>query len=435
MKILVIPNWYKTTFEPWKGEFFFQQANALATSYGHDVTILYCELYRTKFVSSDSSRNGSFFVEQVNPECNGLYDFCDVNVANGKLEVGFSTYKEGNVNVVKYVSPRTNIKVFDDELNFGVYQALFRYYIDKFGEPDIIHYQSMKNSARLCLWIDKEFGYPAVLTEHFTGFALNFFSDSEIQLISKAVSVLERCFAVSSQFADSLTNTLHTKFEVLPNTVDVDFFSNCISEEELKELSARLGIKSDNEFTLLNVAGFNKRKNQENLILGFNDFCKDNKIKGTLIIAGGGELEGTLKSLADSVNSSEFSYSKVIVLGTLDQAQVRQLMHLCDLFILPSEFETFGVVLIESLATATPIITTKHYGTSDIMGEPYDEAIGVVIDGFTHNNIKNAIDVAFSKLKNNKFDKNKMIETAMRFSFGNVIERLNSHFKNIVNHS
>lgn len=44
-------------------------------------------------------------------------------------------------------------------------------------------------------------------------------------------------------------------------------------------------------------------------------------------------------------------------------------MNSCDAFVLSSNVETFGVVLIEALSTGKPIITTNCGGPRDIVNE------------------------------------------------------------------
>ena len=48
---------------------------------------------------------------------------------------------------------------------------------------------------------------------------------------------------------------------------------------------------------------------------------------------------------------------------------MRTAMHQCDVFVLPSLYETFGVVLIEALAAGKPVIATRCGGPESIVND------------------------------------------------------------------
>lgn len=76
-----------------------------------------------------------------------------------------------------------------------------------------------------------------------------------------------------------------------------------------------------------------------------------------LQIAGEGEAHyvSELKSLAQQLGVAD----KVEWLGGIFGPQKWQLMREADLFILPTHSENFGIVVAESLASGTPVLTTK----------------------------------------------------------------------------
>jgi len=76
----------------------------------------------------------------------------------------------------------------------------------------------------------------------------------------------------------------------------------------------------------------------------------------TLLIAGTGELENELKSLADSLGVSE----RVKFLGL--RKDIRQLFDLADVCVFPSRFEPLGNVVLEAWATNTPIVAASSTG-------------------------------------------------------------------------
>ncbi|PQP32811.1 glycosyltransferase family 4 protein, partial [Desulfobacteraceae bacterium SEEP-SAG10] len=57
----------------------------------------------------------------------------------------------------------------------------------------------------------------------------------------------------------------------------------------------------------------------------------------------------------------------VTFLGKLDRTQVLKEMNQCQAFVLSSEFETFGVVVIEALSQGKPVIATRCGGPEEIL--------------------------------------------------------------------
>jgi len=77
-----------------------------------------------------------------------------------------------------------------------------------------------------------------------------------------------------------------------------------------------------------------------------------------LIIGGDGPERKQLERLARSLGLE--TYCRFI--GLLTRAEVKQQMQQCDVFVLPSLHETFGLVLAEAMACGKPVIATRCGG-------------------------------------------------------------------------
>lgn len=82
-----------------------------------------------------------------------------------------------------------------------------------------------------------------------------------------------------------------------------------------------------------------------------------------LILMGKGEEEPNLRALADRLNLS----SRVQFLGFRTDA--REVIHACDLLVLPSLMETQPLVLTEAMASGLPVIASAIYGIPEIVLE------------------------------------------------------------------
>ena len=82
-----------------------------------------------------------------------------------------------------------------------------------------------------------------------------------------------------------------------------------------------------------------------------------------LLIAGDGPEKKKLEKLV-----AELKMKKNITLfGMATKDQVLDLMQKSDLFVLSSEYETFGVVLIEALSCGMPVVSARSGGPESII--------------------------------------------------------------------
>jgi len=83
----------------------------------------------------------------------------------------------------------------------------------------------------------------------------------------------------------------------------------------------------------------------------------------TLVLAGDGPLRGELERMASSLGIR----SQTMFLGTQGGPEIARLMRGCELLVLPSRMEPFGIVLIEAMASGTPVVATKVGGIPEIV--------------------------------------------------------------------
>jgi glycosyltransferase involved in cell wall biosynthesis len=117
-------------------------------------------------------------------------------------------------------------------------------------------------------------------------------------------------------------------------------------------------------FRFCHVSFLDSKKNVDALIRAFaSSFRNDATV--SLVIGGDGPSGPALQKLARDcgiLRQVEFT-------GKLSRRQVRDVLDRSDAFVLPSRFETFGVVLIEATAMGLPVIATRCGGPEDIVTE------------------------------------------------------------------
>lgn len=92
-----------------------------------------------------------------------------------------------------------------------------------------------------------------------------------------------------------------------------------------------------------------------------------------LWLAGDGEQQPTLEKMCHDLGIA----SQVRFLGRIDNASLRQYYAAADLFVLPSRVESWGTVMLESLACGTPVVTTDTVGGAEVR-DNFPEDVTVV---------------------------------------------------------
>ncbi|WP_335986365.1 glycosyltransferase [Glycomyces sp. MUSA5-2] len=112
----------------------------------------------------------------------------------------------------------------------------------------------------------------------------------------------------------------------------------------------------------LSVAAMNERKRIDYLLEGFRR-CRERHPDLELTIAGEGVGLVRMKALAEDLGLGD----AVDFVGAVEPAQVPALMAAHDLFVHTSRHETFGVVVVEALASGMPVLVSRSGGSDQVL--------------------------------------------------------------------
>ncbi|MFB6247608.1 MAG: glycosyltransferase [Salinibacter sp.] len=158
-----------------------------------------------------------------------------------------------------------------------------------------------------------------------------------------AVSTSLRRAVVNHGLAPSSDVTIH------PNLAPAAFFR--------APPSAR---PSSPPFRLVTVARLSPQKNVGGLL---DALATQTGAETTLTIVGDGPRRSELERRARALDLED----RVRFLGTLARAAVRRALWDAHALVLPSRHETFGVVLLEAMATGLPVLATASGGPEDLV--------------------------------------------------------------------
>jgi glycosyltransferase involved in cell wall biosynthesis len=152
-----------------------------------------------------------------------------------------------------------------------------------------------------------------------------------------------------------------TKIFEMPYAVDNLFFQNqvkfCSPKREL--LRASLGLLPGRPIVLY-VSKMSQRKKPIDLLEAFINILKKTKPRPYLLFVGDGEMRYYLEKRVSKLGL----VNDVLFLGFKNQGELPRFYDLCDLFVLPSVFEPWGLVINEAMNASKAVIASDMVGSS-----------------------------------------------------------------------
>lgn len=163
---------------------------------------------------------------------------------------------------------------------------------------------------------------------------------------------LDGRIAVSPSARDFIARHLYSEFEIIPNGIDLE-------EYEIAEPAKEL---MDGKLNILFVGRFEQRKGLRYLISAYCNLRRS--LDGVrLIIAGSGELDPDSARIIAERGSEDI----LLKVGISDEYKA-SLFRSADIFCAPSTGnESFGIVLLEAMATSTTIVASNINGYSSLI--------------------------------------------------------------------
>lgn len=241
---------------------------------------------------------------------------------------------------------------------------------------DIIHGHYLFPAGAAAVEVGNELGIKTYVTAHgsdmFELYKKQPFMRSPIKKVLKNA---DGVFAVSNALKHEIIATgvtgIANKTKLSWNSVDIEKFSNKENDSFKREYKL-----SDKPIVLF-VGNLIKRKNVDSLL-------EAKKVANSdyyLVIVGDGPLFKKLKKKAEEDNIPD-------VIFTGSRNDVENIIPSCDVLILPSFSESFGLVLIEALACGKPVIGSNVGGITEIITKD----VGLLVDPNKVSSISGAID-------------------------------------------
>jgi L-malate glycosyltransferase len=217
---------------------------------------------------------------------------------------------------------------------------------------------------------------PFITTLHGTDITLVGRDQTYAPVVTFSINESDAITAVSNNLREETYRhfQIEKDIQVIPNFVDTSRFHQT-NKEHFKKMLAPNG-----ERILAHVSNFRKVKRVEDVIKVFEKVHE--KIPSKLLMIGDGPERQSAEELCKTLKVCH----DIRFLGK--QEQMDEILSIADLFILPSEYESFGLSALEAMACGVPVISTNAGGLPEINvnGKTgYLSAVGDVEDMTKHS--------------------------------------------------
>ena len=130
---------------------------------------------------------------------------------------------------------------------------------------------------------------------------------------------------------------------------------------------SELGL-SESDFVICTIARIVHQKDFPTLLRAFH-LVRIEIANAKLIVIGDGELKEEMVALAEELQIS----NSVKWIGKVEN--VHLYLELCDLFVLTSKYEGFGLVLLEAMQSKLPIVAPRISALPEVLGENYEHLV------------------------------------------------------------
>lgn len=195
---------------------------------------------------------------------------------------------------------------------------------------------------------------PVVTTLHGTDITLVGKDASYEPVVTFSINQSDGITAVSN---DLRTETfkyfnITKEIEVIPNFIDLEKF------KKQKKEHFKKAICPGGEMLVVHISNFRKVKRVQDVVKIFSNIRKE--IPAKLLMIGDGPERNNTETLCRELNTCD----DIRFLGKLEA--VEEVLSVADLFLMPSEKESFGLAALEAMACEVPVVSSNVGGVPEL---------------------------------------------------------------------
>jgi len=281
---------------------------------------------------------------------------------------------------------------------------------------DLIHAHFTWPSGAVGVKLKQNYSVPVVITEHTSN------------TVKKAIETKDRIFINTWNKADKIIRVKQSDISAfshvripLQNVISIPngYDSKKFHPIDIQKCRKLLKLPQDKKL-ILNVGNlYSEVKGHRYLIEAISQIITNRK--DTLcIIIGAGKLRTTLEHQIHSLGLEDY----VMLTGGKQHDEIPLWMNACDLFVLPSLRESFGVVQIEAMACGKPVVATRNGGSEEIV---ISDEYGLLAEPTDPDDLAKKILMALHR----KWDREKILAYAERFTWENIAKEIRGVYSKV----
>lgn len=292
----------------------------------------------------------------------------------------------------------------------------------KFEKLDLLHvhyaipHAAVAYMAKKILLSEGKY-VPVVTTLHGTDITLVGTNKAFAPVVAFSINKSDGVTAVSESLKKQTLEyfNIENEIKVIYNFIDLERFKR-IDKDHFKKAIAPNG-----ERIIVHTSNFRKVKRIEDVIYVFKEIYQE--IPSKLLLIGDGPERYHLEELCRKIGLCH----EIRFLGKQDA--VEELLAIADLFIIPSEKESFGLSALEAMACEVPVISTDVGGLPEVNIHGKTGFLSKV--GDVQSMAKHAINILSHDEVLTKFRKN-ALEQAQRFDIHEILPQYEAYYESVL---
>ncbi|WP_234970377.1 glycosyltransferase family 4 protein [Methanohalophilus halophilus] len=281
---------------------------------------------------------------------------------------------------------------------------------------DIIHSHFTWSSGYVGAKLKEKYNVPFVVTAHgFDIYLLPFKDEEWKEKIEYVLNSADHIITVSKSNLRCIEKlNVRSPVSQIPN----GFNSNLFYPRDPIKCRKYLNLPLDKKI-IVSVGNLVEVKGHKYLIQSIKSMV-ESRSDIQCYIVGWGRLDKKLRKLIDKLGLR----NHVKLVGGKPHNEIPYWMNACDLFVLPSLRESFGVVQIEALACGKPVVATHNGGSEEII---VSEDYGILVEPGNYDDLSKKIDLALNK----KWDTKSILNYSNKFKWDIVAAEVHQIYEDV----
>jgi D-inositol-3-phosphate glycosyltransferase len=280
--------------------------------------------------------------------------------------------------------------------------------------------------------VSRKWGCPHLVTFHTLGLVKNRTTEGEAEpdvritherrLVAAATAVVVPSAGEHRHLLDHYGADAE-KVQIIPCGV------NLVQFRPADKGQARRALHLDPDAAILLFVGrFAPVKGIPSLLQAVAEVAQRQAFIKLVVVGGDGEAAETTQEVRRRAEELGIT-ARLQMAGRIDHGRLPLFYSAADLLVLPSTYESFGLVTLESLACGTPVVATRVGGAAAIIEEGVN---GALIDGSDRGVLADGIERVLARVRGGRLSVRRVRQSVAPYSWKHVASAIVSVYKDVL---